>query len=145
MTSIEQIFSRLEHHGARLERKPEGGVRVKAPSPLPDDLLEVIRVNKAALIEHMTERPEPRDTGTTSRNLPGSLERLPHELEALIRAATNNSLPAGTVTLESGLCADLSRYVLAWGCAYLLHSPDALGRLWTAWKAWRGHLAKVLN
>jgi hypothetical protein len=92
-----------------------------------------------------TEYPEPRDTGISSPVIPGSLERLPSELEALIRAASSDTLPAGSITLESGLCADLNRHVLAWGCAYLLHSPDALPRLWTAHRAWRVHLERVLN
>jgi hypothetical protein len=139
MTSIEQILSRLEHHGARLERKPEGGVRVKAPSPLPDDLLEVIRANKTALIEHVTTTTKP------AWNPPESLEPA-HELKALIRAARTGVLPFGSFTLETGIVTSLETFVLACCGDFILGARDqAMQDLWTAHKAWRVHLAKVLN
>jgi hypothetical protein len=126
-----------------------GKLRVQVPKDRPD-LLGMLRVHKPAVLEYLAntgmKNPEPQDMGTPARNLPRSLVQLPFELEALIRAASNNSLPAGTVTLETGLCADLNRFVLAWGCSYLTGGfEDALKALWTAHKAWRVHLGKVLN
>jgi hypothetical protein len=115
-----------------------GKLKARVPTDRPD-LLETLKANRDAVLEHLAT------SGTSARNLPGSLERLPFELEGLLRAASNNSLPGGTVTLESGLCADLNRFVLAWGCCHLIGSPDALPRLWTAHRAWRVHLGKVLN
>ena len=124
-----------------------GKLKARVPADRPD-LLETLRVHKPAVLEYLasmgTERPEPRDTGTTSRNLPGSLERLPFELEALIRAATNENLPK-SVTLETGIIPDLNRYVLTWGCVAHWNARDALPRLWAVQRVWVVHLQRLLN
>jgi hypothetical protein len=87
-----------------------------------------------------TERHKPRDT----EHLPGSLERLPVGLEALVRAATADSLPK-SATLETSIIPDLNRWVLAWAAAYLLRSPDAREHLELAYREWQTHLERILN
>jgi hypothetical protein len=146
--SAAELIQTVTRLGGRVTLE-SGKLKARVPADRPD-LLETLKANRDAVLEHLantgTEHAQPRDMGISSPVIPGSLERLPSELEALIRAATNNSLPAGMVTLESGLCADLNRFVLAWGCSYLTGGvEDALGQLWTAHKAWRVHLGKVLN
>jgi hypothetical protein len=124
-----------------------GKLKARVPADRPD-LLETLKANRDAVLEHLanmgTKRPEPRDTGTTAQNLPGSLGRLPFELEALIRAATNDSLPK-SATLEAGIIPDLNRYVLAWGCVAHWNAQDALPRLWAVHPVWLAHLSRLLN
>ena len=65
--------------------------------------------------------------------------RLPWQLERLISAACADALPQGTVTLPSGFVTDLNRYVLGWGCSYLVSDrAEAERRLWQAHRAWKG-------
>lgn len=66
--------------------------------------------------------------------MPGSVPRLPSELEALLRAA---SLDEPLPTDVRGVF-DLNRYTLAWGCSYLIGDRnEALGRLWRVYEAWQ--------
>lgn len=86
----------------------------------------------------MIHEPPPtpdRFEATDSRE---TLERLSWQLEALVRAATNGSLPTST-PITHGLIPDLNTHVTSWACAYLLGSPDALNRLWQARRAWDRH------
>ena len=72
-------------------------------------------------------------------NPPDTLPRLPWQLERLISAACADVLPKGTVTLSSGLVTDLGRYVLVWGCSYIIGDrTEAARRLWEAYRAWQG-------
>jgi hypothetical protein len=70
------------------------------------------------------------------------LECLPWQLETLIRAAINGSLPTST-PITQGLIPDLNVFVISWACAYLLRGPDALKRLWEARRAWDWYLNRV--
>lgn len=73
-----------------------------------------------------------------ARNV-GTEPRLPWQLERLVSAACGDVLPQGTVKLTSGLVPDLSRYVLGWGCSYLVGDrAEAERRLWEAHRAWKG-------
>ncbi len=65
--------------------------------------------------------------------------RLPWQLERLISAACADALPQSTVALPSGFVTDLNRYVLGWGCSYLVSDrAEAERRLWQAHRAWKG-------
>jgi hypothetical protein len=77
---------------------------------------------------------------TNSQSTPAQLlPRLPWELERLVSAASNGSLPTGSQPLETGFVPDLERYVLAWAAAYLAGATeDATARLWDAWRTWQG-------
>ncbi len=60
---------------------------------------------------------------------PGTLPRLPWQLERLLSAAASNVLAVMGVP-------DAPRYVLAWGCSYLTGNRDeALSRLWAVYRA----------
>ena len=123
-----QVVTRL---GGRVTLEA-GKLKAQVPDDRPD-LLEQLRENRDAVLEHLT-------TANT-----GTLERLPSELEALIRAASSDALPT-SAKLEAGIVPDLNRYVLAWGCAYLTGDhEDALGRLWAVWRVWRVNLDSRLN
>ncbi len=64
--------------------------------------------------------------------------RLPWQLERLISAACADVLPKDPVMLSSGLVTDLGRYVLAWGCAYLVSDRiEAERRLWQVYRVWQ--------
>lgn len=68
-----------------------------------------------------------------------TLPRLPWQLERLVSAAASGVLPDGTVMLSAGPVPDLGRYVLGWGCAYLVSDRgEAERRLWQVYRAWRG-------
>lgn len=72
-------------------------------------------------------------------NSPDTLPRLPWQLERLVSAAASGVLPAGTVTLSAGLVPDLNRYVLGWGCAYLVSDrAEAERRLWQVYRTGQG-------
>jgi hypothetical protein len=127
-----------------------GKLKARVPADRPD-LLETLRANRDAVLEHLT-------TAEPTRNIPGSfgenrrdphpkggLERLPHELEALIWAAQGGALPT-SLKLEAGVVPDANRYALAWGCSYLIGAgADALPRLWAVWRVWRVELDSRLN
>ena len=94
-------------------------------------LLEQLRTSKDRIIGYL----EANTANTATRAVP----RLPWELERVISAATNGSLPGGAVKLEQGLVPDLERYVLAWAAAYLTGATDdATVRLWDVWRTWQG-------
>lgn len=81
--------------------------------------------------------PETPPSTPVALSAPDTLPRLPWQLEALLRAASSNLLPTDSVQLPSGLCHDLTRYVLAWAASYLVGDrEEALRRLWHAHAAW---------
>lgn len=97
----------------------------KSDVPLDAKTLEQLRNQKAELLSELTSSV-------------GILPKLPSQLEPLIRAASSDLLPKGTVRLESGLVYDLSSYTLAWAAAYLIGDRQhALARLWEVWKIWQ--------
>ena len=49
----------LEVRGVSLGVKPDGGLKVSAPSPLEPELLEIIKAHKLALLEKLTTQPTP--------------------------------------------------------------------------------------
>lgn len=104
------------------------------------DLIEDVSPEKREKIR-VPEHPAVQEAQRPSNHL----ERLPSELEALIRAATNGKLPTGLTKLELGVCPDLTAFVTIWGLVYLTGSPDALGHLWNAHRAWSKHLNLRLN
>jgi hypothetical protein len=62
---------------------------------------------------------------------------LSEPLEALVRAASSDTLPPGAVKLEAGIAPDFKLYVLAWAAAYLCGDTEhALERLHVAHRAW---------
>lgn len=66
--------------------------------------------------------------------LSSSIPSLPWQLERLVSAAANGVLRAEVAGVH-----DVSRYVLAWACAYLTGDRDeALRRLWEVHAAWQG-------
>lgn len=68
-----------------------------------------------------------------------TLRRLPWQLERLVSAACADVLPNDPVMLSSGLVPNLNRYVLAWGCSYLVSDRlEAERRLWQVYRAWQG-------
>ena len=77
----------------------EGGYLALMPaSRVPPELLEAVRANKVALLE-MLAAPLPAPTSVAT------LEPLPLELRALVRAASSGTLPKGAVSLGHRLNA----------------------------------------
>lgn len=107
------LIEKLERKGVTLKPK----LTFKTTAPLDAETLTLLKTHKADLLKDLTA--------------PGSLPRLPWQLETVLRAAGTGVLPKGTVDLPEGLVTDLSTYTLAWGCAYLTGDRDeALRRLW---------------
>lgn len=63
-----------------------------------------------------------------------TLPHLPWQLERLLSAAGSSVLE-----IELPGVQDVTRYTMAWGCAYLTGDRDeALRRLWQVYRAWEG-------
>lgn len=149
--SAAELLHQLSRLGVVVQATPDGFLDLEPAESVTAEMLETIKKHKAELLEHLTtanleiKYPEPRDTGTSAQNLPGSLERLPWQLENLIRAASSDALPA-SAKLETGIVPDLNRYVMAWASTYLIGDrEEAVTRLWAVWQLWRGHLERKLN
>jgi hypothetical protein len=133
--SVIEVLRHLTSLGVMVRPTDDGFLDLEPEEKLTDEILEIARVHKTELLEHLTRKPEPQ-----------TLERLPWQLETMVRTAANAALPAGTITLENGLTPDLNRYVLSWAVSYLLGAaPDAHERLWIARRAWEPYLVKELN
>ena len=93
----------------------------ESAAPLDAETAALLQTHKAELLRGLI--------------VPGSVPRLPWELEALLRAASlDEPLPADVRGVF-----DLNRYVLAEGCSYLTgEQGEALGRLWRVYEAWQG-------
>lgn len=112
--SPDRLVASLASKGVELEPK----LRYRAPGPLSEDALESLHVNKQDLLRHMILRE--------------SIPRLPWQLEGLLRAASDNQL-----RIQIQGVPDPGRYVVAWGCAYLLGDREqALERLWRVYREW---------
>jgi TubC N-terminal docking domain len=133
--SAAELLHQLSRLGVAATATPDGFLDLEPAEILTPELLETIKANKAELLEHLM---------TTNT---GMVARLPWQLEALIHAASNDTLPSGSVRLESGLVPDLSRYVLAWAGGYLTGGDreDCLERLWAAWRYWRTQIERTMN
>ena len=125
---IDRSGGRVWLEGGRLKyRLPDGRT----------DLLEALKAHKDALIGHLGKTVPDGIHAHSSVRLASSVPRLPEALERLVRAASSDALPAGGITLETGIAPDFKTHVLAWGCAYLCGDTDhALERLRVAYRAW---------
>ncbi len=118
------LREKLEHQGVTLAPK----LTYQSAAPLDAETLALLKTHKDDLLRDLIV--------STGYSTP---ERLPWQLERLISAACADALPQGTVTLPSGLVPDLNRYVLGWGCSYLVSDRiEAEKRLWEAYRAWQG-------
>jgi hypothetical protein len=113
----------LRQKGITLEPK----LRFTSQEPLTRETLELMRAHRDELLTHVV--------------MMSSVPRLPWQLERLISAASNGSLPKREATeLEPGqFVMDLNQYVLAWAAAYLTGDrEEALAQMWKAHRAWQG-------
>jgi hypothetical protein len=75
-----------------------------------------------------------------------TLERLPPELEAFVRAAIDGEFPDGIVNCEDGSIVRIRQYVTAWAAEYLTGNPDdALEQLGIVYQAAQVQLGQRLN
>ncbi len=125
----------LERRGVKFEAKPDGGIRVKSPTPLEPELLEQVRLNKTQILELLSQPVRPAPPLPLANITP--LEPLPLDLHALVRAASSGVLPKGAVNLGTGFTVDLERYVLGFAAQYLTGDQShALENLRAALGAW---------
>jgi hypothetical protein len=105
--------------------------------------------NQADETKQENQQPQPSTTPTSQPQnvtLPlqpiqstKTLEALPQDLHALVRAASSGVLPKGTAKLETGLVTDLERYVMAYACQILTGDRQhALENLYAARRFWQG-------
>ena len=137
MSAVE-LLHQLNRLGVVATATPDGFLDLEPAESLTAELLETIRAHKAELLEHLATDPKSfESTPQPNQDNCSPLPRLPHHLEALIRAASSGALPAGTIKLETGIIPDFERYTLAWAASYLLGAgQDAITRLEGAYAVW---------
>lgn len=114
------LREKLEQKGVTLTPK----LTYQSAAPLDAETLTLLKTYKDDLLRDLTA--------------PDALPRLPRQLERLVSAACADVLPE-TVMLSSGFVNDLNRYVLGWGCSYLIGDrTEAERRLWEAHRVWQG-------
>ncbi len=109
---------------------PRGTPKITRPEPNP----ERVFVRPSELLERIEREP-----AILSRTpaIGGEVQALPDHLAPLIRAASSDALPTGTVRLDGGLVSDLKAFTLAWSAAFLIGDrAHALERLEAANRAW---------
>ena len=139
MLDFEALQILLEARGVILEVNAKGNISITANPELEPELLEAVRTHKPRFLQ-ILGKPETPSTELTARVLP----RLPWELERLVSAAGNATLPDGSIYTPKGIITNLNLYVLAWAAAYLTGATeDARTHLWEAWYAWQGNKASA--
>ncbi len=137
MLDFETLQILLEARGVILEVNSKGNISITADPKLEDELLEAVRTHKPRFLQILTKVHAP---STDTR----VMARLPWELERLVSAAGNATLPDGSIYTPKGIITNLNLYVLAWAAAYLTGATeDARTHLWEAWYAWQGNKASA--
>ena len=94
----------------------------------------------AASLPPLANWPAQTPTGAAT------LEPLPLELRAIVRAAGAGTLPKGAVSLETGFTVDLERYVLGFAAQYLTgDQTHALLELHACSRAWQVLTRRTVN
>ena len=100
--------------------------------------------NRAPEKEMQTAGNQPRPTQTPISA--SSLEPLPLELLAIVRAASSGVLPKGAVNLETGITLDLERYVLGFAAQYVTGDQShAILELRACLRAWQTMTRKAIS
>jgi hypothetical protein len=137
MLDFESLQILVEAKGVILEVNAKGNISITANPELEPELLEAVRAHKPRFLQLLTKAHAP---STDTRVMP----RLPWELERLVSAAGNATLPDGSIYTPKGIITNLNLYVLAWAAAYLTGATeDARTHLWEAWYAWQGNKASA--
>lgn len=114
------LRQKLERKGVTLTPK----LAFESTTPLDTETLALLKAHKDDLLRELIAL--------------GRIPRLPWQLERLVSAASTGVLPE-TVMLSAGLIPDLNRYVLGWGCSYLVSDrTEAERRLWQVYEVWKG-------
>jgi hypothetical protein len=95
------------------------------------DVLETLKANREMLMGFL----EAQNTSQAVQ----TLELLPQDLHALVRAASSGVLPHGTAKLETGITPDFERFVLGYAAQILTGDRQhALENLYVALRFWQG-------
>lgn len=91
----------LESRGISLGVKPDGGLKVSAPTPLEPELLEIIKAHKLAILEKLQPSPKPAEQQPLPLYLNPEFrpKPLPLHLEKFARAARTDKLPSSLADL----------------------------------------------
>jgi hypothetical protein len=129
LRTAREILSFVDRSGGKVWL--EGNkLKYKVPQDRPE-LLETLKANLDMLMGFL----EGQNTSKTVQ----TLEALPQDLHALVRAASSGVLTKGTAKLETGLVTDLERYVMAYACQILTGDRQhALENLYAALRFWQG-------
>ena len=91
-------------------------------------------------------RPAPPELTKPTAASVATLQPLPLELCALVRAAGAGTLPKGAVSLETGFTVDLERYVLGFAAQYLIgDQAHEILELRACLRAWQVLTRKVIS
>lgn len=117
-----ELRQELRRHAVQLTLSPEGKLRVTAPKPPPDPVLQLIRDHQELLLQDLT--------GTVLQPLPEGLRRL-----VLAAISPGLSYPAA---LPSGQVMNLGDFVLASAALYAagVDPQRQLDCLWQARRCW---------
>ena len=115
------LREKLERKGVRLIPK----LTYQSAAPLDAETVALLQTHKDDLLKDLI--------------VSDSVPRLSWQLERLVSAACADALPKGTANLPSGLVPDLNRYVMGWGCSFLISDrTESERRLWEVYGAWQG-------
>ncbi len=97
MTAAAELLHEVEGAGGQLVLLDNGGLRVTAPKPLPDDLMERLRRHKPAIIDYLTPpAPEKSPRAAPSNDWDS-------ETAELIRRFLNTHPPTEPFELSKGV------------------------------------------
>lgn len=110
-------------------------LKYQLPEDRPD-LLEILKANRDVLVGFL----EAQNTSTSGK----TLEPLPQDLHALVRAASSGVLPQGSAKLETGVAPDFERFVLAYAAQILTGDRQhALENLYIGLRFWQGSISSL--
>jgi hypothetical protein len=128
-----EVISFIDRSGGKVWL--EGSkLKYQLPQDRPE-LLETLKANRDVLMGFLEGQITLRSNQT--------LEPLPQDLHALVRAASSGVLPKDSMKLETGLTTDFERFVLGYAAQILTGDRQhALGSLYVALRAYDNHIRK---
>ncbi len=130
----QEVISFVDRSGGKVWL--EGSkLKYQLPQDRPE-LLETLKANRDVLMGFLEGQNTPRSNQT--------LEALPQDLHALVRAASSGVLPQGAAKLEIGISTDFERFVLGYAAQILTGDRQhALENLYVALRFWQGSLSSL--
>jgi hypothetical protein len=132
--TAQEVISFVDRSGGKVWL--EGSkLKYQLPQDRPE-LLETLKANRDMLMGFLEGQITPRSNQT--------LELLPQDLHALVRAASSGVLPQGSAKLETGISTDFERFVLGYTAQIVTGDRQhALENLYVALRYWKGSHSRL--